>query len=362
MDPLPLIPIPPAQRWREFRFQVLPVLVFVSSLITVIVMWREYVAPPTLVGEVEPVQARVASKQPGTLVELRVTHLQQVKAGDPVARVLIAEPKVLATRLAVIQAEVGLIRSGMSPVVDQQRNALDYEQLRLNWLKERVDLATARVNLQLAEAELKRMAELSQDKVVSDSSLDQARTTKDGLQVEVQERSKMVDAAEEALRRLNTIGEVPARGQVTNSNDPVQAAIDVQVAKLQQTEAELSPIVLTAPIGGTVSMVYHQSGETIMAGEAILTISAPQSDRIVGYLRSPVPLDLGVGMTVQVRSRSIRREVRPAKILQIGSQMEVITTPLLRPGISFEMGLPILINLPAGMHLRPGELVDLTLQ
>ena len=32
MDSLPPIPTPPAQRWREFRIQVLPILVFLGTV------------------------------------------------------------------------------------------------------------------------------------------------------------------------------------------------------------------------------------------------------------------------------------------------------------------------------------------
>ena len=59
MDPLPPIPTPPAQRWREFRIQVLPVVVFVGVLTAVVCMWKSYVVPSGVVGEFEAIRANI---------------------------------------------------------------------------------------------------------------------------------------------------------------------------------------------------------------------------------------------------------------------------------------------------------------
>ncbi|PYJ83425.1 MAG: hypothetical protein DME22_15770, partial [Verrucomicrobia bacterium] len=64
MNPLPVIPTPPAQRWREFRFRAFPILAFFGVLLVLTTMWRQYVTPPTLVGQVEPITAYVTSPKP----------------------------------------------------------------------------------------------------------------------------------------------------------------------------------------------------------------------------------------------------------------------------------------------------------
>ena len=56
MDPLPPIPIPPGQRWREFRLQAIPIIVFLTALSVVVIIWRGYVSLPTLMGEVEVIR------------------------------------------------------------------------------------------------------------------------------------------------------------------------------------------------------------------------------------------------------------------------------------------------------------------
>src|SRR5438445_13366280 len=120
MNPLPVIPTPLAQRWREFRFRVVPLLVFSGVLLVLAVMWRQYVAPPVLPGQVEPITAYVTSPKPGTVAQLNLARMQRVKAGDPIAQVIITDPKVLASSLALIQAEIQLLRINVQPVMAEQ--------------------------------------------------------------------------------------------------------------------------------------------------------------------------------------------------------------------------------------------------
>ena len=200
MNPLPVIPTPLAQRWREFRFRVVPLLVFSGVLLVLAVMWRQYVAPPTMVGQVEPITAYVTSPKPGTLAQLNLARMQRVKSGDPVAQVIITDPKVLTSSLAVIQAEIQLLRVNLQPVIDQQRYAINYDRLRLDWLSQRVDLATARVKLQLAENDLRRASELFKDKIVSEKVFDQMKTARDTLQAEVEELLSIRFCVSEGIR------------------------------------------------------------------------------------------------------------------------------------------------------------------
>ena len=354
------IPIPARYRWQSFRLGVLPFIVLGVLFGTCALLWKGHISGPTMFGQAEPVVADVSSYQPGVVAELTVTRFQRVKAGDSVGKILVAEPNVLTSSLAVIQSEIDLLRSEMKPVLTQQRNAIDYTQLRLDWMRQRTQLATARVSLQLAETEYHRMDELFKDQIVSGRVFDEAKASRDRLQREVEELSGVVNACEQGFQQL----------QVTNANDitkvtdePLRAAINVQEAKLRLTEAELSPRPLRAPIDGIVTMVYHRPGEGVTAGQPIVAISTLEPVRIVGYLRPPLLSEPKAGMKVEVRTRGVRRAVGEAKVLEVGTQYESIPATLLGP-IKFsnlELGLPVNISLPANLRIRAGELVELTL-
>jgi len=359
-DPSASIRIPVRRFWDLARVRWLPVLVFIVGFGAVALLWRRNVASLTILGQAEPVVSNVSCYKPGVLAELNVTRFQRVRAGDPVGKVLVAEPNVLASSLAVIQAEIEALRVNLKPVVAQQRNAMDYDALRLGWMRERAQWASAKVNLDLAETEYHRMDMLFKDKIVAERVYEQAKASRDRLQKEVEELGKLVTEGETNLQSL----------QVTNSTelskvstDPLAAAIAVQESKLRLTEAEMSPRVVKAPIDGIVTTIFHRAGEAVNAGQPIVAIATLSPVRIVGYLRVPLAAQPTVGMEVRVRTRGLHREVGKATVTEVGTQLEGIPATLLGPVISANIvqGLPVDISLPANLKILPGELVDITL-
>jgi membrane fusion protein, multidrug efflux system len=360
IEPRAPILIPLRKRWHRVRVRWLPALVLITGFGAVAFLWRGHVASLTIVGQAEPVVSDVSCYKPGVLEELNVTRFQRVKAGDPVGKVRVTEPGILASSLAVIQAEIEALRVNLKPVVAQQRNAMDYDQLRLDWMKQRAQWASSRVNLDLAEAEYRRMNALFQDKIVSERVYEQAKAARDRLQKEVEELGKLVAEGETNLQYL----QVTNKAEISQvSTDPLLAAIAVQESKLRLTEADLSPRVVKAPIDGIVTTIYHRAGEAVNAGQPIVAIATLSPVRIVGYLRVPLATQPTAGMEVQVRTRRPRREVGKATVTEVGTQLESVPATLLGP-INFAnivQGLPLDISLPANLKILPGELVDVTL-
>ncbi|MBU6400841.1 MAG: hypothetical protein KGS61_11020, partial [Verrucomicrobia bacterium] len=230
MPPLPPIPTPGAQRWREVRMRLVPPVVFLGALAVATMLWREYVAAPTLVGEVEPVQATVTSYKAGIVEQLNVTRFQHVRAGEAIAQVVIADPRILTSQLAVIQAEIDLLRTGMRPMLVQQRNVMDYDQLRLDWMRQRAQLAMARANLQLAEADYRRQAELFQEKIISERVFDQAKAAREKFRAELDELTRLVAEQEQNFKRLALDPNLEPSQVTTNA---LEASIAVQAQKLR---------------------------------------------------------------------------------------------------------------------------------
>jgi len=355
-----VIPIPLEQRWRSARQRILPGLVFVFALGAIALLWKDHTASRVMVGQAEPVLSNVSCYKPGVLAELNVARFQKVKVGDPIGKIMVADPKILASSLAVIQAEIESLRVNMRPIAIQQHNAMDYDQLRLDWMRQRTQLASARVNLDLAGTEFHRTEELFKDKIVSERVYDQAKASRDRLENEVENLTKLVDEVEKNIQML----------QLTNFNelskvsvDPLQAAIAVQESKLHLTEAELSPIILRAPIDGIISTIFHRAGESITPGQPIVSVATLNPVRIVGYLRPPISDEPKPGMRVEVRTRGLPRTVGLAHIVEVGTQLEAVPAILLGPMkmATAELGLPVEINFPESLKIRAGELVDIVL-
>jgi multidrug resistance efflux pump len=289
-----------------------------------------------------------------------VVRFQKVQAGEVLGQVLIADPKLVESSLAVIRAELDNLRANMSPLVQQQRNAVNFAQLRLDWMRQRADLASARVSLQLAEVEFRREDELFKNKLVSANEWDIARASRDGLQKQVDELDKLVAEGESNFTNMQPVG----IDQMTHlSIDTMRAAFAEEEAKLKKMEAELAPVVLRAPMNGIVSVIYHRSGESVTAGDPVLAVASEAPVRIVGYLRPPNLDSAKVGMKVRVRARTPHRETAFAQITELGTQLETPPAPLALPvNASADLALPVEINVPSELKIRAGELVDLALE
>ena len=361
MAKLTPIPTPAAQRWREFRLQSLPFVMFCAAVLAVGLLWRTSATTVRLVGQVEPSTNTVSSPKPGVLGQMTITRLQRVEAGDPIVQVITTDPKILDSSLAVLRAEIELLRLNLLPIFGEQRYTLNYDRIKLDWLKERADLATARVRLQLADSEFRRTQELFKDKIVSEKVFEAAQSNRDGLQAQVEALDRLVREHEQ------TLGTLQLRGNNNPTNPPTResvmgASIAVQEQKLRLTEVELSPIILKAQMDGTVSAIHRHAGEAVTVGQPIVTITALDSDRIIAYLPSSAKIDAKPGMKVEVSSRAESRQVGLGTILQVGTQMEVIPASLLplAGNLPPQWALPISVTRPPEIKALPGEPVFLT--
>lgn len=353
MTPLTPIPAPRGHRWRQFRIKGLPALMFLGVLGATVLTWRQYVAAPSVVGEVDAVRANVISTAAGLLSELNVERFDSVRKGQVIARVCVTEPEQLKASLVAVEMDLRVLRARMA--LDEQRNELNYEQLRLDYLTRRSELAVARANLRQAESELHRMLKLHEQNVASESEREIAVRNQERFQSEVDEKTTLVAAASASLDRLlpiiSTHGPHPKAGLI-------QAAIEAQENRLLLMEG---PVDLKAPADGVVSAVNHRAGERILAGDPIVVISPMRSERIVGYVRQPLKIVPKIGQRVQVRTRGPSRQIGETRVANVGTEMQYVSAPLRIRGYdnSQERGLPFLVNIPEGMQVYPGELVDL---
>ncbi|MCI0746564.1 MAG: hypothetical protein L0Y58_14280 [Verrucomicrobia subdivision 3 bacterium] len=352
MQKLPPIPTPVAQRWREFRIQVLPLIIFVVVLLAVTFLWRNFVAPSGIVGEVEAIKADVISLQDGTVARLSVDRFERVEVGQEIGEIVITSDDVRKASMATIQNDLRIMELRIG--LDQHRNEQNYHQMKLSVFEQRVELAADKASLIQASNSFRRASEQHslQPKLISDDEYDLSKASFERLQVSVDERTKLIEELGAALQKLEPT--------VTAEVDPVEEAVKSQLAEL---EATLKPVTLKAPMTGVISMIYHRPGEKVVRGVPILTITAPYSDRIVGYMRQPINIRPTTNDTVVVRTRTQKRQVADAKILRVGTQMEMINPALLSTDSNrLEVGLPILVTLPDGMQLVPGEYVDLSIR
>ena len=352
MDPLPNIPTPAAQRLRELRIQVLPMITFCAAIVGIVLMWQRYVMPSNIVGSVEAVRANVISTIPATVHSLNVERFQVVSNGQVIAQIITGTPEMARAQIEAMKADLDVMRARM--ITDEDRNHIQYEGMRLELLSERVQLAVDRVNHKQAQVEFNRDKELFNAKpiaLISEDLYDLAKAKLEALEVTVTDKVKYLAEKERTLPTL--------RPTTTNSLS-VLAAINAEEKKLMLAG---QPTALISPIDGMVTTINTRPGEQVVAGAILFVISGTEGKRIVAYARQPMTVRPQFGDTVQIRRMSFKRELDFATVTVVGTQMEPVD-PVLLPAANAripEVGLPFSISMPPTMSLLPGETVEVIL-
>lgn len=349
------IPIPSRYYWRDKRMTVMPPVTFVLLVVTILWMWRTYVHPPSLVGEVEAIRVNVVSTLAGTVLELRVDPLQHVTNGQPVAVIATTESDAMQAELKAIEADLELTKARL--MLDSDRNRQGYDQMQVQLLNDRMQLGIDQTNLSLAESEFNRAEQLFNSKtLISEQMFEMARAKRDALRVTVSARTRLVAEMDGLLASHDpqVLG--------TNQNKAIAAAIQAEQDRLLALQ---KPLVLKAPINGFVSSISKRAGERFTAGLPIAVVSASEATRIIGWVRQPVLERPSPGDLMEVRTRRLPGRALQVRVTAVGGQLEPVSAaalPFTPPGNRVEYGLQVLLQLPSGSDLIPGEMVSLALK
>src|SRR5262245_4788595 len=112
-DKLPTIPTPASQRWREFRIQVLPFVMFLAVLVAIVVLWKNYVQPIGVIGFAETNQVSVTSLSDGVIEQLYIESFQMVTQGQSIALVVGTAPDLLRAQVASAQSDLQVLDDRM---------------------------------------------------------------------------------------------------------------------------------------------------------------------------------------------------------------------------------------------------------
>ena len=369
MKVLPPIPTPLRQRLKPIRQKWVPAIVLLLILVAIALIWRRMARPTSFVGVVETVFTTVTTPDAGVLTNISINPLQEVVAGDVVAEVVTTDPRTVSSRLSVLRGRMQLMEMELDPVLNRQRNALDYERLMVDCAKIRDEMVTAKAMLEGARSKFKLESELREQGISSKETYEEALMQKNALEASVTEKEKIVALTEKSLERLSYMADSFIPG---GENDPLKAALVVEEDKVKLFQAKLRPLELQAPMDGIVTLVHKRPGEQVLPGDPIITITARKPERILGYLPQAFPINPTVGMKVEVATRSplsFWRIQSIATITGVSPHLEPITNLLVRPitpGLSMDQQLPVLgrvisISLPTDLKLLPGQPLDITL-
>ncbi len=208
--------------------------------------WRHSVFYPStddayVAGDVTPVASRI----PGTLLEVLVTDQQRVRAGEVVARL---DPRDIDA--AVAREEANLAKA---------RAAVALQRARIAGAEAQVDAAQAQA--ELAHADLERFTALNERGSTERRSYDQAVAAARVADAQLAAARKALAAARTAL--------------AVEEKNVAKAQAALETARLQRGYCTI-----TAPCDGIVADKSAQPGQVVAAGQPLLRIVQLVGDHV----------------------------------------------------------------------------------
>lgn len=372
---------PLRQHWRRIRYQLVPVLTFCVLVVTTSWLWRRHRQLPNAVGEVEVIRVAVRSQYGGVLTSLESGPLQvfdPVQAGQTVAclgdspaqAALLAlrkEAEALASDLAAVTEQIRQEEAdrGYDRMIEARRLAVDVERCRLTILGLRTEIESDRAALVRLERLLAAAREALARAAATEMEVTDLTGQRDTVLERVRGNTHSVSQAEADLQAV----QARLRSHPTSRPadlaayiEPIRRRRAAQEARVQEVSLQIAALTIRSPILGTICSILCHPGQAVQPGEDILIIAAGRGEHIVSYVREHQRIEPQVGMPVAVRPRSAPGTSVQAQIVRVGPQVEEVPPHQRLFPARMEWGLPVLISIPEGLHLRPGELVDIAFQ
>ena len=375
---------PLRQRWRRFRYSILPFVFFAGFAIFTERLWERQVKPMHAVGEVEAVRIDVAAGTNGTLTELgpnrpNWTLFDHVERGGIVARLddnealaaadtIKAQTVELTKELEAVKERTRLDQFGLAHDHDreQTRKTLQHQTLINDRQALEAQIATDQIQAQREEVDLGFMRK-AYERIQGTFSPQLLYRTQYQLEfykkrIKENEARRDVIAKQEAeaYKRLEAYPPGIITPEMEKLLDPIRAQIATQDARLEELNIRIESLVVRSPRSGTIAAVYSWPGQNIQQGQPIVTIAATEGRYIVSYIPERKRFRPQPNMSVELRPRTAARQQLVSKVERIGPQYEPLPPHHLQDPNRKEWGIPVKISIPKQLDARPGELIDLT--
>jgi multidrug resistance efflux pump len=367
---------PLAQQWKRVRHQLVPLLTMSLALAATVYLWNRHNSPMDGVGVVRVVEASATSPADGSLIEPPggpLTLHAKVTRGSVIARLddrnLLNQLKVLQLQLTQLERELPakaeMLRIEQAArrdiQLDQARQLnIEVERYQLSILQQQAQLEADQVEYQQQQTLCDMLRKHLDKGAAGETELAAAKLRRDVVDQRIKGTQRSIDATKQLLDKakenLGTHAD-PAKADVDRILEPVRAAIETQRARLDELQVQLQALDIHAPIDGRITKISRQPGQSVKSGEPIVTITKDRSHQVLTYVRPEQHVAPFEGMGVQIRARNGRRAA--SAIGSVGPAFEQIPPHHLRDPKLVEWGIPVLIDVPNGLQLQPGEPVDI---
>jgi multidrug resistance efflux pump len=384
-------------RSGHLRTHLLPALVWVAAVVCVVVLFRKRAERFEVVGLAQGRVHQIAATCPGRLKDVPVQLFDQVTQGQTLAVVdTVLENESIQAELDTALAEIEHLKAQLAPMREQiladaanlendkvaamRRFAVDVENARLTVLEFKALLESDRIMLEDLAAEVKIVQDLVAQDTVAAYELGKAKAQYHALAKKVEVNEQVLrQAAEDFVTAQDRLDEFtqrqPQHPSVDSALEVIRKAVTVQEKIIEGLLARRVPLELKTPFDGVVvriSVPRNQAlslktgedlprmpGEVVMPGEPILTVAQSKPTEVVAYVGQEQFSRLSLNMRVELIRTCEPPQVTNSQVVCLGPAVELMPERLWQVPNIPQWGRPVLIKIPPGLKLIPGELVGI---
>lgn len=352
-----------------------------------------------LLGMAQGEVREIAATCPGRLKSVPVRLFQEVRKGDVLAVIdTVLDNEHLEAELTTVSAEIQYLQAelvhtqetllaeaaGMETdrIAAQRRFAVDEENARLRVLELKATIETDRIMLE----DLQLNSQIFMTRNLSDQDdaayyeRQKMKVEHDALAKKIEENGRLLAQAESDLRQAQQrrdefVSRQQERPVLDSALGVIRSAIKVQEQRMEELLARRAALVLKSPIDGVVSQVLRRpvrrtgegvvrqmlgkEGEAVLEGDPILTVAGSESSEVIAWVSGEYLGRVSEGMTVELIKETEPAQIASSQVAYLGPIMEVMPQQLwMVPDIP-QWGRPMLIPIPPGLKLIPGETVGI---
>jgi len=374
-----------AMTWQRcglgaWRRQIVPATVWIAAAGAAGLLLARRTAHCELTGLTVPEQRSVAALADGRVRLLPVDVLASVEEGQTLAvlederieaALATASAETVRLRTEVAAAESRCLTEAAARQLDHFAQARGYagdlEKLRLRESELRVALEGDRTRLDFLRVQCESYARLRGQGAVSELRAQSAQTDYAAAERKVTENagalSQIREDLAEARRRQEEFTQARLlQPEVEKVLAPLRAAITVQERRVDELSARRALLVLRCPLDGQVSQVIRGVGESVRAGDPILTLVSSRPSAVVVYATpTQLPrLQSGSRVRLDWRQDGTGAKTIDSRVLAVGPVAEQLPARLWRSPSVPEWGWPVRIAIPAAMDVLGGEMVGVS--
>lgn len=269
-----------------------------------------------LFGNVEIRRANLGFRVSGRIEEIAFEEGDFVERGKVIAKL---DEKPYRESLAAAQAMFDRAVANM----EQMENGPRPQEIE----QARAQLAEAKANLKLQEAELERADRLLPTKAMAQSERDTYLALRDEGTAKVRRAEETLSLLEEGYRKEEI---AVARAQLAEAK-----------ANLDQAKTSLEDTSLVCPNDGMILTRVEEPGAVVQAGQNVLTLSLKDAVWVYVYVPEPELGRIFPGMKAEIYTDTNRDKSYPGQVGYISPEAEFtpknVETPQLRTDLVYRL-------------------------